>query len=347
MTLPVIRSPCFTRRLRLFPQGTTFCICLTVGIFFLLARGTVFAESTAPTTENDAPFLDTTHKQASATLLNTAYWLDDFFNDDRVISEENKTRIKLELGFGYSRNETFEIKPTISGKIDLPHLGKRVNLLIFVSKNDDFATEKNPVSTSLLHQGSDKPEIATGLQYFLQEGQKYNISTTLSASLHYLSAGIRYRYFQDFGLWQGRFVNRLQYFTDDGGENSISYDLEHYFSNQWLFRTTVAADWLFNKDGVPHSLLFRLYQILNEEKAMLYEVAGYFNTENSYKMIDLQLSLRYRQRFLRDWLVLEVAPQVSFPEDHDRKINPGFIIKFEADFGNISGRDIFSGIFSL
>ena len=204
MTLPVILSPCFTKRLRLFPQGTTVRICLILGIFFLFVNVTAFAESMAPTMENDAPFLDTTHKQASATLLNTAYWLDDFFNDDRVISEENKTRIKLELGFGYSRNDTFEIKPTISGKIDLPHLGKRVNLLIFVSKNDDFATEKNPVSTSLLHQGSDKPEIATGLQYFLQEGKKYNISTTLSASLHYLSAGIRYRYFPGFWFMAGK-----------------------------------------------------------------------------------------------------------------------------------------------
>jgi hypothetical protein len=336
-----------TRRLHLILPATMAYICLTMGLSFLLAIEAAFAQSTISSEEDDLPLLDSTQEQTSWMILNAACWMDDFFNDDRLTSEENRTRIRLELGFGYSKNESFEIKPDISGRIHLPHLNKKLNLLIFASNKDEFTADQNPISSSPRHQEPDNREISAALQYFLQEGEKYNISTTFGASFKYLFAGIRYRQAQDFGSWQGRFVNRIQYFTDDGLEDTISYDLEHYFSDQWLFRTSVTADWFKNKNGLPHSLLFRVYQIINEENALLYEVGDFFDTEPSYKMTDLQLRLRYRQRFLRDWLILEMSPQLTFPEDHDRKANPGIIIKFEADCGNLSGRDIFSGIFSF
>ena len=318
-----------------------------MGISLLLAVETAFAQATSPTEEDDRPLLDTTQEKTSALVLNAAGWMDEFFDDDRVTSEENKTRIKLEFGVGYSKNDSLEFKPNISGRIDLPHLSKKLNLLIFASSKDEFNTEQNPISSSPRHQEPDNREIAAALQYFLQEGKKYNISTTFGASFAYLYTGIRYRQSQDFGSWQGRFVDRLQYFTDDGLENTISYDIEHYLSDVWLFRTAVTCDWFRNRDGFPHSWLFRVYQIINKENALLYEVGNYFDTEPSYKMTDLQLRLRYRQRFLRDWLVLEMAPQITFPEDHDRQANPGFIVKFEADCGNLSGRNIFSEIFSF
>ena len=129
--------------------------------------------------------------------------------------------------------------------------------------------------------------------------------------------------------------------------DNLAFDLERQLADKWLFRTTVAAEWLEDRDGLAHSLVFRLFQIINAEKALLYEVGNYLDTEDSYAMTDLQVHLRYRQRFLRDWLILEIAPQITFPQENDRQPNPGFIIKLEAEFGNLAGRDIFSGIFDF
>jgi hypothetical protein len=74
---------------------------------------------------------------------------------------------------------------------------------------------------------------------------------------------------------------------------------------------------------------------------------NYFTTKDSYRMTDLQFRLRYRQEFLRSWLVLEISPQVTFPEEHDRKANPGIIVKLEADIGNLDGRDASSEVSSF
>ena len=350
MTPPEIAPLDVSNIPRRFPPLARFLACLTLGIFLLLAAESAFAQGTAPTTEIHPPdpaLLDSTHQQASKMALNFANWMDDFFDDDRFVSEENRTRIKLELSSGYSKNDDFEIKPRISGRIDLPHLNKKLNLLLFASDDEDFLADQNPISASPRHQDSDNREVAVALQYFHREEKNYNISTSLGGSFDYLYAGTRFRYSQNFGTWYGRFINRLQYFTDDGLEDVISYDIEHQLSDRWLSRTTVAADWFEERDGLQHSLLFKFFQMINNEKAIIYEVGNYFDTQDSYTMTDLQLRLRYRQRFLRDWLILEVAPQVTFPEDHDRDANPGVIVKFEAIFGNLSGLDIFSRVFDF
>lgn len=69
------------------------------------------------------------------------------------------------------------------------------------------------------------------------------------------------------------------------------------------------------------------------------------DTDPEFTVTDIKLKLRYRQRFFRDWLVLEIGPQLTFPEDHDYKVNPGIIIKFEADFGYLSDRKAYQSIF--
>lgn len=291
--------------------------------------------------------IDTTQQRASAIVINAATWLDNFFNDTRATSEMNRTWLRVGLSLGYSRNNTFEIKPDVSGRIDLPHLSKRLNLLISASNDQDFVTDQNPISAAPHHLGLNNRDITTGLQYFIQEGKKYNISTLFGVSLHYVYTGIRYRSLKEYGPWQGRLIDRLQFYTDDGLENLVSYDLERSLSERWLFRGTVIADWYRKRSGLPHSLIFDFFQIVSQQKAILYEVGSYFTTKDSYKMTDLQFRLRYRQRFLRDWLVLEVAPQITFPADHDRRPNPGIILRLEADIGNLSGRNNFSEIFSF
>ena len=81
--------------------------------------------------------------------------------------------------------------------------------------------------------------------------------------------------------------------------------------------------------------------VLSSIRAISYEMGVYLETEPSYTLSDFQLIVRYRQRFYRDWLVLEVSPRVKIPEDHDYEINPGVIFKLEASLGSNASEDGF------
>jgi hypothetical protein len=291
--------------------------------------------------------IDKTHQVASTLLLSGADWIDSFFDDDRYVLEENKTRAKLRLSFGYSQFDEFEFSPQVKLRLKLPRLSKKALLIISSSDDDDFDADQNPISENPRNDDSELSDLSAGLRYLLKRGQQYHISTTFGASFSYLFAGLRYRYEHDFGHWQGRFTDTLRYYTDDGWENRVAVDMERRFSKRWFFRTTASLDWYENEDGLPHALTFQLYQVFNRAQAVLYEIGSYFDTEPSHKLTDLQLRLRYRQRLFRDWLIFEIAPQIGFPEEHENNADPGIILRLEADFGYLATRNPFQSVFGF
>ena len=284
-------------------------------------------------TEEQEESLDSSQKLASQMLFEAADWIDSFFDDRRSVVEENTSRATAKLSMGYSRNDDFEIKPRLDLRLKLPRLSERANLFLEAAEDKDFNIERTPLDDRLANNDGENNELTAGLRYFLKETQKYNVSLDGGLSWDYLFTGVRYRSIQEFGRWQGRLTNRLRYYTDDGLENKTAYDLERRLHTNWLFRTTTGAVLSEEEEGVPHSQYFRLFQVLSAYQAISYESGVYLDTEPSYKLTDILFLVRYRQRFFRDWLVLEVSPRLSFPEDHGREADPGIVLQIEAAFG--------------
>ncbi len=289
--------------------------------------------------------LDDIKEKASDKLLEAAEWLDSFFDDSRSTTEENQTRATVKLSMGYSRDDDLEFKPRFSLRLKLPRLSSKALLIIQGSDDQDFDIESNPVNNRSSHEDSKYNDFTVGLQQFLLEGESYNLSVDGGFSSSYLYGGIRFRALQEFGDWQGRFTNRLRYYTDDGWEDITTYDLETYWDEKWMFRTTSSLVLSEQELGIPHSQYFKLFQVLNEYQVISYESGIFLDTEPDYLVTDAQFIVRHRQRFYRDWLVLEISPSITFPEENDYEINPGIMFKFEATIGYKTDKDIYKDIF--
>jgi hypothetical protein len=329
---------------------------LLVGILLVCAPSLAAEFDPEPgTQDDDLPLLndeqerqvDEIHQKTSQLLVSAAGWLDSFFDDDRHNLEENKTRAKLRLSFGYSRFDDFDFSPRVSLRLKLPKLSKKTLLIVGVSDDDDFDVGDNPIADDPRNEDNEKSDLSAALRYFLKDGKNYNLSTTAGISWSYMYAGLRYRYSHDFGPWEGRATDTVKYYTDDGFENKLALDMERHFSRRWFFRTTGSVDWYEEEDGLPHALIFRLYHVLNRHQALQYEVGNYFDTAPNYRMTDLQFRVRYRQRLYRDWLIVEVAPDISFPDDRNRQPNPGIVLRLEADLGNLGEQDVFKTVFGF
>ncbi len=247
---------------------------------------------------------------------------------------------------GYDRFDGFEFKPGLSIRLKLPNTEGRLNLNFFISDDEDFDQDRNPLSSAQAdHEGTDREMLTAGLKWFFSQSENKNFSTALGASSSSVYAGLRYRGYYNYGSWKGRFIDRARYYTDSGFENKAQYDLERQVSDKLFFRASIRANWFEEKPGVPHGITLYLDQVLGREKAIRYEWGTYLETSPNYYMSNLQLRLRYRQRFYRDWLVFEISPQVSFPSEHDREINPGIVFKFEAEFGYKGYLKDFNNIF--
>jgi hypothetical protein len=295
--------------------------------------------------ESQQQSLDSAQKTVTEQLIWAADWIDSFFDDKRIFVEENTSWATAKLAMGYSRNDAFEIKPRVDIRLRLPRLAESANIFIQAAEDTDFNIENDPLSDRLANNSDQNSEMTAGVRYFLKATDWYNISFDGGLSWNYLFAGARFRSLQSFGRWEGRFTDRLRYYTDDGWENKISYDLERRFRRAWLFRASTMAVISQEEEGIPHSQLFRLYQVLSPFKAISYETSIYFDTRPSYKVTDTQFVIRYRQRFFRNWLVLEISPRITFPEEHDRQMDPGIVVQLEAVFGYRADEEGYKKIF--
>jgi len=314
----------------------------------LFAQETPKPEDHIPVlTEEQEVKLDQAHENATQWLMEKALWLDSFFDDENYSSEANKSRIKASLKLGYSKKDDFEAKPRLNIRLRLPKLENRLNLVFSGSDESEFDAEETTLTDLNLHEDSDNNEFTAGLQYFLREATSENISLNTGLSWNYVYAGLRYRRSWDFGEWRSRFINNIRWYTDDGWEDDVSLQFDRFlFSEDWLFRTELAGEWLEEENGFPHALSFNLYQLLSKKRAMQYQIIFSFDTSPDYTMTDTQLRVKYRQRFYRDWLNLEIEPFVTFPEEDDRETNPGIIFKLEVIFG-FSAEDTFDSVLNL
>lgn len=312
-------------------------------------KSTNSGEEQIPTTpelgEGREAKLDFMQKKASTLLLDTAQWIDSFFDDGRFLSEENKSRGTVRLYFGYSKNDHLEVKQRLDLRIKLPKLSRKLNLLLEGSDDSDFDVDSNPITSRPTNEDAEHGQWRLALRYFFKESEKYNVSFDAGVSWGYLYGGAKLRAIQEYNAWLGRFTNRFRYYTDDGWENKTAYDLERDLSEKFFFRSTTGINMFEREEGIVHYQRFSLFQVLSPLKAVAYEGGIYFDTEPSHKMTDIQFIVKYRQRFLRDWLVLEISPRISFPKDHNRVANPGIIFTFEAAFGYDADNEGYKKIF--
>lgn len=91
-----------------------------------LPRGTAQIDDIPLLDEESEETMDAIQQRGSEMLINAASWIDSFFYDPRYSEEENRTRARLKLKFGYSRFYDFEFKPSIDLNINLPQMNNKI-----------------------------------------------------------------------------------------------------------------------------------------------------------------------------------------------------------------------------
>ena len=285
----------------------------------LLAVGPVRAAEQPPVNDPAGEsevmdWLDQVHDQGSVGVRRASNWIDDFFDDERSAAEENRSRVRLRLTAGVEEGDGVDFEPRANIRLHLPKLSDRLNLLFFASEDDnpeDDASRPDPE----VRGDNNKKDAAVALQYFLQESDKSNVSVTLGGSYDYLYTGVRGRYLKEFGPWTSRLVSQLRWYTDNDWRLLNSLDFERPLGERWFFRATGQLDWIEEDGELPGGLLFRLYQALDVDKVLSYEWHNSFDDVGNEDLSEIKLQLRYRQRYLRDWLFFEVSPYVQFEEE--------------------------------
>ena len=250
-------------------------------------------------------WVDSGHRFAADRTMALTRWVDGFFGDMDGDAEIAESRLRLKATTDWDERFDAETRFSIGGKVNLPQLADRVDL---VFRGDD--------PDELVPGDEDDPsQSQVGLQVLLDESTAGNQRTdfTVGLSSSGPKPGIKYRY---QSMWTTktafRFSQRAQYDFGDGAYATTKIDIDREISSRSLIRSQTRMLYGEESEGVEWSStlgVVRQWAVADgfERAAYLY-VGIKGHTEPESYTENYQLGLRLRAQALREFLFFEVEP---------------------------------------
>jgi len=256
-------------------------------------------------------------------------WVDGFFADPNNVAEATSTQFRLRPEIYYRKEQGTKFKFKAYVKVRIPSLGNKVS---FFAGSEDSADDSAGAD-------QDEDDSVIGLQFFLSESLKWNISIAAGVKFNDFAGliGPRFRYYTAMGENSSfRFTQTFRWQTNNYWEVGTRVDLNFLLNERFFFRQTVYGRWRgedSDEIGYRTRLSSVLSQKINYTTGLQYDFSTIFHTKPDTHVDKYTLALRFRKRTSREWLYYEIVPQVSFEDEFDYEANPGIRFRVEIFYG--------------
>jgi hypothetical protein len=129
--------------------------------------------------------------------------------------------------------------------------------------------------------------------------------------------------------WRLKVAETVFWFNTIGAGETTQLDVERILGDPMLFRATSNATWLNDKQNFDLRQDFSVYQNLNERSALLYQASMIGVSNPQWQLNEYVVLMQYRYRLHKQWVFLELSPQVHFPKADNFKANPALYFRLE------------------
>lgn len=334
--------------------------CLTLAVFDVLAEAPAQApveersllapdEVVEPSVEEPGhpdTWLDRTHTGLHRFLWRSAMAADGWFGSERpeqyYVQRTRGSIIPIVL---WDEFNGFNQKFRFRVKMPLPALGERYNAFVGTFTRDEFISEREQASGAIPRQSSGgataEDQTLIGVQYRNPDrGGRFEADAGLrirSPIDPFVKGGWRFRRrfahdtllltLRETGFWQ----------NSEGFGLTSRIDLERSFDEDTLIRWSTSGTLSQETQGVRGYSAVTMYHGLRGARAVGAQVFTNVEYDAPVPIGEYGFRAGYRQRVLRDWLVLELRPSLTWPKDtpgESREASWGFGLGLEMFFGN-------------
>lgn len=298
----------------------------------VLSTGVVRADLVVtPPATNTAQTLDQWHDQMDAQLQRVARKLDSFFKraDDPESTGKSTGRVRLMLNIQDA--ETPSLNAAFSGKLALPCAEERLHLFVDNIKRGALPGAEDPTTSDNTLQA--------GLRFWLLRELRSRLSFESGVKFRGIPdpfGQVEFQYERKLDGWLGRFTQDAFYYAKERAGELTQVDVERAFRNQSVLRSTTAAQYTEESNGVEfeQTLLYDL-PLHGRGRNLIPSASVFAHRNGSFLMDDYRVNITYRTSFFRPWLILEVTPQIEFPRERDYTFTPSLRIGFEIWLGSL------------
>ena len=261
--------------------------------------------------------------------------VDRFFGDDRHFQESNKSVLQLDLTrvTGYNGDGLY----VLSGraKLDLPNTEERLHLTIESDADQNLSTDQSR-SQQATTKRSTVQSIAAALRFERIYDERWHFSTDTglqfqgTATTPFTRA--RGSVTGTLGSWHTKASETVFWFNTIGAGETTRFDIERLLNEPLLFRVSSNATWLHDLQNFDLRQDLSLFHSWDERTALLYQASVLGISKPQTHVTDYVLLVSYRYRLHRDWLFLELDPQLHFPANKRFHTSPALMMRLEMLF---------------
>ncbi len=275
--------------------------------------------------EEDINWVDDSHAYVTDQAQALTEWMDAFFGDPEYDLEQAESLLRLELVDDWESDGGHDFKARIRGKLQLPRISRRLNL-VFSGQDSDFTDEAD-------RDVDDR----VGLQYEIRDGGRSRFDVTMGISSSNLRPGVKYRNEGPIDERHSyRFVERVQYEDGEGFYSISTLDLNRTRNEDSQWRWSNRGIWGEQTDGVEWRTRLGLRHRYNPDARRPFAI-NYFGAIRGVTRPDsfvknYRLGLTWRRQVYRDFLFMELEPAINYRRrnlDEDREIVWGFVVRLE------------------
>lgn len=282
--------------------------------------------------------LDYTHDYVSQSVEDLAISIDRFFANEKNYQYTNRSFVQLRLD-GYWRDErTPDYTPRLRAKMHLPGTERRFRLMLETDPQERQSPQdlsQNTAGTSGSAGASDyflsllkERVLATGWEI------RPNIGVELKLPLE---AFVRLRLYKSYSFGDRLTMRPDQnfYWYTGRGAGSDSYlEFNYRLSDNYLLRTGSFLRWTDQTDYFEPSQNIIFFHYIQPGVQMYYQAGMFGRSAPTLHVVQYLFTINYRQLIYKDWLFLEMRPQLSYAKDDDWKPVRSFLLRVDLVFGH-------------
>ena len=262
--------------------------------------------------EPEDDWLEDGKDYASRKANEMTQWVDNFFGNDERDLEQAESRLRLRTIYNWDERLDNEVKFRLGGKVSLPQISKRLDLVFRGEDMDDFGDD-----------GVEDPsEDRIGLQYQVgpKDIRKHRVDLTVGFGSSGPKPGVKYVYQDAFAEdLNFRFTQRFTYDLGEGGYGSSRFVLDKALRERELVRAYTRFLYGEKTEGTEWSSSLSYARGWKGDSGRVGATWLYVGADGQtepYAFVkNYKVGARFRRQAYRDWLFWEIEPSYNWRID--------------------------------
>ena len=295
----------------------------------------------APIREN---LLDRPHGFLSRSVEAYSRKLDNFFSDPNRAYDSTGSTLQIRSHVTFFEGGVRESKADVHANISLPNTEDRLKLV--VQRGVEAATQTAAERDIKNATGSAQvaaPGAPQDNNYYLGlkalAAELFGVALSEEAGAKFgrpIDPYVRLRAFRDFNFsqWQIRASETPLWKHSEGYSAASEVNFTRPLDELWQLRFTSKATWRSTTSYFDLAQIGALYYTPDPRTATTFELGAFAPSDRSLKLAVYSVTLRVRRQIYRDWLYLEVTPQILYQEANGFSATRSLMLNLETLFGD-------------